>query len=545
MAVDKEKLIETYPIKYYMFVDDPSGIDGVKVGIPIIKFELNVAINQLPALSVQVPLGLNIETIAEGKEDKLVKTTDEYLDKLNDGTEAVFNCIVDDETFVMFEGVLNKQAPSVTTHNIGSKSTAYIALSFTGIDTYLSGDAIKNRVFIGKGKVDADYMIDPYRDDYLSGDDAADNIKRSINESYLKFDTIDEVCLAAGEEKLPSLILQVIKLMYNRENDIIEKGNVRELDKAAIERIEMLLDSVEGGQMKKSDLAAESRVGFYKSIVESLASIWGESNGFDSMVRILNAIFYQYAPQINIDPILRQDCPAIKYPDKILESNDILSVNGFTTYTAHSVTGIILNHPYSDVDKNSSDSVSAYIVYPTEGDPGLYKHVELANYAVWLAFYPKEAERKATKPSEIKKKGRKTIMKPKGVPTAEFKEKPTDNTPSENYRRYLYEKVGMAVYGMEKWRNNALTIGITWRNDLLVGDIIKFDLGKCAALSSHIPKKVYIGRIEGIQIAGAAGALTMSLAVRYVRTEADNDKFGLEEWPLYDNKERDEERESE
>lgn len=501
------------------------------VVFPVINFQLNLTVNALPQFQVSIPMGDSM-----GIEGATGEPVD--VSSIEEGQDVVFSLTVGDQE-IKFEGVVKTASISVNVSNISNSSGSYSITAEHKL-TFLGGLAVKDRVFMGKGKPGA-VIVDTYRDLDLPAGTVENNILfQEVLSGAQKDDMLLGLMTELGEDTLPGLVIDLIKVLYeteskyrNQNGDVITVG--REVDKKAIEQLSSLGDNIIGGIPKKDISTAGARSTFIEKFADGLVKSWGSSNGLDVIMRGMNTIFFSLVPIQAGAVKLRQYCPMYKKETYTISNSDILSISRNASFEATPIAGIRLDIPAQDTNAHSPVPSEGYIVYPTDGAAGLYKYISTTSYDMWLTFASIFEKQKENEESQGETpiqtatcvKGKKKVEQQEEVSDADIKSEGDAITK-------VQLEVGKAVYAQQKWQNSGIVIKLAWTPYVNPGDIVRIDLSTAKALAANIPKGEYYGYVRGISISGAPGSINMSAQITSVRSKADNDEFGMDEYPIYE-----------
>ena len=498
-------------------------IDGKE--FPILSYELSLAVNSLPQLSMSIPMGFSMTADGMGSEPVDVSAIEE-------GSEVLFGATVGDMS-MFFEGVVKRSGLDIKISSIANSQGVYTLEAESALSA-LGGLPTKDRIFMGNGPIPQN-SIDTYRDVNLklSSKKPDQVLARLLEGSAIEGDINTTSVAAGGKSSLPNLIIQVIKLLYRSE----ARGSSgrRNKDTAALVQLGLLQKNIKGGVLKRNSSMVEGRSRIVRAMLEGLVKAWEYSNGLNMLVKSMGSIFFSLTPNQDGMVYLQQYCPVYSKEKYTIPNSDILSIHKTDTYNANPITGIRMVLPNDRFyHKNLRTGSGMYITYPDKGPGGLYKYIEGSTFDMWLSFISaydpqKEKESKASAVRQTGRPGGKN--KSEGVKKGNKKAKETE----EESRTALKLSVGKAVYALEKWKNNGIVIQVAWSPDINPGDIVKIDLTKNAgAIAEGIPLGVYYGYVHALRLQGREGGIYMTVSLSHIRNEKDNKEFGFEEYPMYE-----------
>ena len=489
---------------------------------PVGNFTLQLKRGNLPQLRVAIPMGQKMA--AKGMTDKI------DVSKIKEGDSVFFSVkIGGTKDLATFVGIIRSTSLEVKLSTTG-KSSASFSVQAEHLLSCLGGLPVLSRAIVGEGK-QSFVVIDTYRTDVVKGLTGTNSAIGSMLTDKTAPDGL--IGLLRGNP-MPAFIIDLLITLYKTEEKAAgPKETGRKLDKAAVRVLEDLKKQVVGGRIKKKVSGkTKGRSEFVHKQVENIRKIWGGSNGLDILRKMLNDVFFCLTPKLNGIVAVRQHCPVYATEDVHIKNTDILGVNESYMFDATPITGIRMRKPKLANDFYSSTNSTSYIQYPdpSEEKAGLYKYVDSSVYAPWFIFASDYTPRKdGSKGADIPS----TANTPNQPPKTD-KKNDGAMPPYAARQNELYLEVGKAAYGLQKWANNSIVLKVAYVDNIQIGDIVKMDLTGSKALAAGIPTGTYFGYADGIVIAGGEGSAAMSISLVSVRTEQDNKKYGLQEYPMYE-----------
>jgi len=499
-----------------------------KISYPVINYQLGLAVNTLPQISFVISMG---DLMTGG--GLLGKSTD--VSKIQEGSEVVFEAVIGKQT-IKFEGVVKQTSVQVSLSNVSNSSGSYSFIAQSKL-AYLGGLSVIDRVFVGRGRTSGSKQ-EGYRDFVKDGGFSvtdSDSFMSEMNMGARKNNGIEGVIILSGSKSLPEVILQEIKLMYKSESEFDNPevdGGARELDTKALEQLDELISNIVGGMPKGDVSNFDDRCNFIETLIKGLYQSWGSSNGLDILTNALHNIFFALMPHQDGSVKVKQMCPVYQTEDYIIPNNVILGINRADVFEMTPTAGVRLRIPETDCGSLANEKTGAYIQYPDSGAEGLYKYINTGHYAIWFSFSSafqqvKEKTNGNANPRSISSKPDTPKKTEPKVPGASVEE--------SDAKKKLHIEIAKAVYALQKWQNCSIVIRVAHTGTINTGDLVKVDLTKDSkALAAGIPQGIYFGFVQSVTFSGQAGNVVMNVIISHVRNEADNKKYGLKDYPMYE-----------
>ncbi len=145
----------------------------------------------------------------------------------------------------------------------------------------------------------------------------------------------------------------------------------------------------------------------------------------------------------------------------------------------------------------------------------------------WAQLTRLHSRGKSSKPPQVGTKG-----EPQHTKNITVKDKYKDLARTDV--NTFMNKVAKSLYNTRVWGKNSMTLGLPLTFDCAPGMVIKIDITGDQIAQEIFGDSILYGQVQSVSIRSAVGQFSLTANVAYIRNEAQNEEFGFDKHPLYD-----------